>query len=583
MLSRIRFPVMKQVCSKFPKQSNLLWKQSLEESKTLKLTLKPFSFFQFSFKNRLSEIFQTARYYEFCYEPEMARAALQPIWSDIDEDPNVEQLSHDESWEALFLAGGVLSLQGTNHQLRNYGSRAIDTLSRAREIAVAIGARDKIAETEKEIGTAYWRLGEYENAVAYLNTALENYSESEKLTNRICLYAQANLPWLLVKIGQPEAAFEMVERIKPFIDEQLDLWLKTRFYNQAASVFVLIGNYKQAIPFLEKVVEYAARTKNNIYLGSGLNNLSNAYLNLDRPDFLNALRCVDDALRLFSTNKQFFAYAISLETKSKLLLDAGDLPDALSVINESVEILQKGENYCELCDSLWTRTRIYVAQGELNQTFQQFYELLKVAHEKLSLLEVERFIAEFKKLVFIPYGIGLEEKERNFRRHLFDEALRESGGIVTTTAKRLGVLHQTFSQMIKKYPDLVEKHQVKLRNRSVAAFARKNEPQKNASGKLFALKLQNDRLQHLGLKKGTILSIEQQPLDALDLSKLVMICDSHGDYHCGFLVDAFGMFAFEFERGMPERTFLPEEITEAGRVLGIYNAKTGETAPFENY
>ncbi len=530
----------------------------------------------------LREIFRQARFHEFCYEPEKARAALQPVWSDIDDDPDIESLSHDDGWEALLLAGSVLSLHGTSRQLKNYGGRAVDMLTRAREIAVAIGVRDKIAETEKEIGTAYWRLGEYENAVAYLNTALENYSAAERLTNRICLFAQANLPWLLVKIGQPEIAFETIERIKPFIDEQLDVWLKTRFYNQSAKVYLLVENYKQAIPFLEKVVEYATRTKNDNYLAYSLNNLSNAYLRSGSPNKTQAMKYVDQAINLFLKTNQLHPYAVALETKSMLTLDGGDPHKALLLINESIEILKKGENFHELCESLWTRTRIYIFQGELDLIAKQFYELLKVAHENLSLREAERFIAEYNKFVHLQHGTDLEEKERNFRRYLFDIALRESGGIVTTTAQRLGVMHQTFSAMIKKYPDLVEKHQVKLRNRSVAAMIRKNEPQKNESGELFALKLQNDRLRPLGLKKGTILSIEPRPLQTLDLSKLVVICDGHEDYHCGFLIDAFGMFAFEYERGLPEKTFMREDILEAGCVLGIYDPKTGKTQPLEN-
>ena len=537
-------------------------------------------------KNKLTSAFlleclRQARYYEFCREPEKAFDALHAIWGDMETEPDIENLSHDESRQALLIAGSVLSLSGTMNQLKNYGTRAIDMLTRSREIAVAIGSRDGAAESEKQIGVAYWRLGEFENAVAYLNTALDRYTEAERLTNHICLFTQSNLLWLLVKIGQRETAFEMIDRLKPFIDEQLDLWIKTLFYNMSAKVFLTVENYNQAIPFLEKFVEYATRTKNENYLAMGLNNLSNAHLRAGSPNKAKAISYVDEAIKLFLAKNQLHPYAIALETKSMLTLDGGDPHKALLLINESIEILKKGENFHELCESLWTRTRIYVSQGELNLALKQLFDLLTVARQNLSLLEADRFISEYNRLVYIPHGDNLEEKERNFRRYLFDEALRACGGIVTTTAKRLGVMHQTFSAMIRKFPELIEKHQVKLRNRSVAALSKKYVPQKNTAGKIFALKLQTERLKPFGLKEGMIVNFELQPLHRLDLSKPIVICDSHGDYHCGFLIDAFGMFAFEFERGLPERTFMPEEILQTGSIIEICDPASGETTPFE--
>ena len=523
----------------------------------------------------LQECFKRARYYEFCKETEKALSVLQPVWMDIEKEPDIEGLSDREAWETLLICGSLLSVYGTANQLKNYGERAADTLTRARELAIVIGERELIAEAEKQMAIAYWRLGEFENAVAFLNTVLSKYSEAEQVTDPICLLAQANLLLLFVKIGCSETAVKTIKKINPFVDESDDLWLKTGFYNQAAGVYVLTGNYKQAIPFLEKAIEFSILAKNNTYLGCSLNNLSNAYLNLSLPNKIKAMEYVDNAINLFMATNQLYPYAIALETKATLTLDAGDSRKALLLINESIEILQKGENYSELCDSLWTRTKILVKQSEIKQAIRQFSDLLSIANQKLSLLDGNNYIERFSKLIYLPVGDSLEEKEKNFRHFLLDEALKSCGGIVTTTANYLGVMHQTLSAMLKKFPELCRKHQVKLRTRSSARAISAKQKAEEVNESVFAIQLTTDRLEYLGLHKGTIIEIRTGSLDKLDLSKPVVIQDLNKKFHCGFLVNAFDMLAFEDGRGNIERTFVPAEIIFAGQIIRAYDENNG--------
>ena len=531
----------------------------------------------------LKECLKQARFYEYCRDSARALTVLQPIWTNIDESPRIDLLSPQLAWEVLLVCGSVISVHGTTNQKRPYKELAVDMLTRARELAINLDERDAVAESEKQMAVAYWRHGEFENAVAFLNTVLSKYSEAEQLTNKICLLAQANLLVLYIQINQAEYAFELCHKIKPFVDDCDDLWVKTVFYNQAAGVYILTGNFRKAVPLLEKTVEYATATKNDSFLGNALNNLAQAYISL--AESKEALRYVDKAIELFLSISQVFPYAQALETKAAIHLNDGAFKKALVAIDESIKILEEGENYAELCESLWTRTRILIATGEKKQAVRQFNSLLEVANENLSLLIGDRYIEQFTELLYLPAGRNFAEREENFRVFLLDDALSKCGGIVTATAKRLGMMHQTLSAILKKFPALVEKHQVKLRTRSAAPPVSSESvtelSENNMDGEFFAMRLSSSRLSYFGLKKGKIVSVRRMPLDRLDLSLPVVIQDREQNYHCGFLVDAFDMFAFEDGRGNIERTFLSSEIVESGQVVGIYD-ENDKFIPLEN-
>lgn len=530
----------------------------------------------------LAECLKQARYYEYCKDAERAMAILHPIWEDIEEPPKLDGLPERAAWEVLMLCGNLISIYGMNHQIKHYKELATDTLTEARDRAIAIGERDVISETEKQMAVVYWRHGQFENAIAFLNTVLSRYSEAEQLTNRICLLAQANLLLLYVSTNEINTAFEICQKIKPFVDDSEDLWLKTTFYNQAAGIYVFVGKFKHAIPLLERCVDYATRSKNNAYLGNALNNLANAYLNV--PDTGKATEYVDKAIELYLSINQIFLYSLALETKAQVRVVAGDFEQALKLIDESIGILQKGENYGELCESLWTRTLILAKTGDKMRAVQQFTDLIRVSNENLNLVTSNRYTEQFSRLLYLPTGQNLEEKERNFRSFLLDEALSKCGGIVTATANYLGVIHQTLSIILKKFPELCEKHQVKLRTRTAARLPKtKSADKPETPADSFSMRLQSNRLDYLGLPKGTIIKINRRSVAELDLSKPVVVKDTEQKYHCGYLVEAFGMFSFEDGRGTMERTFLPSEITEAGQIIAVFDEIKDEfTALFED-
>lgn len=533
------------------------------------------------FKFNLRRILKQIRFYEYCKDSERSLNALKPIWINIEEPPDLDGLSEILACEVLLLCGSVISSHGTTRQKKHYQEMANNMLSNAREMAIAIGERNLLAESEKQIAVAYWRHGQYENAIAYSNTVLSHYTELEQLTNNICLLTQANLLMLHLGVDDPASAFKTFEKIKPFVEDSDDFRLKTIFYNQAAGIYVYSDKFEAAIPLLEKTIEFATLTKNTSLLGNAFNNLANAYIRSGHSK--EALEYVNKAIGMFLKINQLFYLAVSLETKSQIYLRTGDFKEALFVINESVALLEKGENYPELCESLWTRIEILAKSGERLKALRQYNNLVLILNKHLSLAIEDFYLAKFDKLLYLINGSHFDDVETNFRKHLLDQALGRGGGIITATAKLLEVDHQRLSKMVGKFPDLKNKHKVKLITRTGnSAFNPKSKSKKNPEPPMV-MKLKTDRLKHMGLPKGTAVRFTRCPVRELDLSLPIIIQDADRKYHCGFLVDAFDMFAFEDGLGNIEATFLVSEILDAGQVVEVFDENTQEFILFENF
>ena len=76
---------------------------------------------------------------------------------------------------------------------------------------------------------------------------------------------------------------------------------------------------------------------------------------------------------------------------------------------------------------------------------------------------------------------------------------------------------------------------------------------------------------------------ERCPLNRLDLSKPIVIQDANRQYHCGFLVDAFDMYAFEDGLGNIEATFVESEIFDAGQIVAVFDEDSQEFIPLEEF
>ena len=528
--------------------------------------------------NYLRELLDQARYYDFCTDGDRALAVLNPIWKNIEDAPNTDGLDETLACEILLVCGSIVSYQGQMRQRKSFQESANDSLTRARTIAEKLGDRELLAEAEKQMGLAYFRLGQYHNAIACFNTLLGNYSEGEQITKIVCLAAQSNLLMTYVKNDEPLLAFDLLNKIQPHIENCENLWLKNMFYNQAAGVHLKAGNFKHAVPFLEKAVELSHINRNAAFLGNALNNLALVYLTFRDPSMATVY--VEQAIAAYSRLNQPFTLGVVLDTKAQIQIARNNLKKALLAIDESIEILKSGENYPHLVESQWTRTTILAKSGDDFNCVRQFTEMMQVVENHLNQATLDFYIKKFTRLLYLRSGDNFYDQSENFRIHLLDTALEAGGGVVNPTAELLGISHQNTSKLLRKYPHLCEKHKVKMITRSPSPTTKSATTEAQTA---TVIKLNSARLKHLNLTAGDIVRFERCPIVALDLSKPVVIQDDDENYHCGILVDAFEMFAFEDGLGNIERTFLPSQILDCGQVTAVFDDRSQTFILWDDY
>lgn len=530
----------------------------------------------------ISEIFireslEKARYFEFCNDADSAQSVLSPILENLTGCRDSNGLSPKLNCEIFLVYGSVISYQGLTRRERYFQETAMNFLTEARELAARLSERDLTSEAEKQIGLAYWRLGQHENAVAYFDSALAHYAPDEQRKNTLCLGVQTNLIGVNFDLRNTEAAKKLLEEFEPFIAGCGDLWLQTRFYTEAAGIYLALGEVNRAVPFLEKAVDFSNRAGNRAFLANALNNLALVYLTNKEPGA--ARDYVERAIDIFDELKQIFTLGMALETKAQILIAENNLPEARRIIEESIALLEKSENYAPLAESLWTKILIMARTGENTAAIDNFADLIQMVKTRLSEYHVDLYREKFAALFYLQTGENFYEQTENYRRNLIEQALSSSDSKVLAIAKTLGISHQNTSLLLKKYPDLCEKYNVRIRKRTTDAFLPRKNRIKRISDDSFSIRLQSDRLAYLGLEKEKIVSVRVCAVGDLDLSKPVVVQDTEKQYHCGFLVSSFEMFAFEDGRGNIERTFFPSDITRAGQIEAVYNSETDEFTP----
>lgn len=525
----------------------------------------------------IRECLDKARYYEFCSDAEKAQSVLSPI---LDNLTGENDLGPKLNCEIFLVYGSVISQQGLTGRERHFQETAMNFLTEARELAAEMGERDLTAEAEKQIGVAYWRLGQNDNAVAYFDSALSHYNPEDRRKNTVCLGVLTNLIGVNFDLQNTSSAKKLIKRIEPTIAKSGDLWLQTYFYTEAAGIYLALGELSRAVPFLENAVRFSTEAGNQALLANALNNLALVYLTKNDP--ATAREYVERAIEIFDELKQIFTLAMAFETKAQILLAEGNLPEARRIIEESIALLEKSESYAPLAESLWTQIAVMARAGEKSAAIDKFGDLMQMVKNRLSEYHINFYREKFASLFYLQSGENFYEKTENYRRNLIQQALSSSDSKVSAIAKTLGISHQNTSLLLKKYPDLCEKYDIRLRTRATDSFLPRKNHIKRISGDSFSISLQSDRLTYLGLEKEMVVSVRVSELTELDLSKPVVIQDTEKQYHCGFLVSSFDMYAFEDGRGNIERTFFASDIIKAGQVEAIYDAETDEFTPLEN-
>jgi tetratricopeptide (TPR) repeat protein len=430
---------------------------------------------------------------------EAAREALGELWPGIGERPEVKKLPPVTAAEVLLQVGVLMGWLGRVRNIAGAQEKAQDLISEALRKFQSQGRREKVSEAQYELGVCYWRLGAYDEARLMMSEALKPLKDAD-----VELKAKILIRRTIVELCENKfyEALNILKEAQPIFDSANDA-LKGRWHGQMGLVLARLADVEGRAEYTDKAImeftaaiyhyeqagheRYCATNRNNVAMllyRSG--RYRDAHEHLDRAG-ATLLRLGDAGLM-----------AQVDETRARIFIAEKKYDEANRVITRAVQTLEKGSASAYLADALMVqgvaRARLGVGEDSINI----FRRAMSVAKESgalanaglaaLALIEehgARRVLSqtELYNLYCRADGflkntqdaedmarlrvcarsvmrrlaeVRLHDKNfsffsvvQEFEAKIIEQALEETGGSVTKTAKLLGLKHQTLMSMLK--------------------------------------------------------------------------------------------------------------------------------------
>ena len=266
-------------------------------------------------------IIETARNAEICRDISTLQAVLQPIWNDINLDPDFSGFELTLEAELLRIAGAFLSLYGFARNTKNFQARGKDLLTRAIDKFENLRLFDKAAEARVMLAFCYWNAGEVEECDALLDLVERDFGENllHPVYLRICL--NRLLAFYFNRDAKP--AFEIIEKISRAIEFCPDARLKAMFHNQAGLFCALTGQFEKGEFHLLEAARTASAATNQTFVAINYTNLADLYR--QKKDFSRAFAFIDRSIGLFKKLNHAGFLPHALDTKAQIFLEEKNL------------------------------------------------------------------------------------------------------------------------------------------------------------------------------------------------------------------------------------------------------------------
>jgi len=110
---------------------------------------------------------------------EAAREVMGDLWSRVGEYPALDELDEATAADVLLRAGVLTGWLGSVKQIEGAQETAKNLLSESQSRFEALGATEKAAEAQMELGHCYWREGAFDNARVLLKEASDRLPDGD--------------------------------------------------------------------------------------------------------------------------------------------------------------------------------------------------------------------------------------------------------------------------------------------------------------------------------------------------------------------------------------------------------------------
>lgn len=245
---------------------------------------------------------------------------------------NQEALAHYEAALALGepdRAGLYLAIGNLEVLVGNYGS-AIQNF----EASAALSSAERLPVVEHRLGQVFERLGEWEQAEAYYQSALQALEKSDGELQAVKIWADWSL--LLHRQGATAEAIKLAEKARQAAEHSQDQEALAQVHNLLGILARHRNEPGQACEHLRISLELAEKLENLPARTAALNNLALALGDLQ--DYPTAIEMVNTALQLSIRQGDRHREAAARNNLADLLQAAGDEPAAMEQLKQAVAI-----------------------------------------------------------------------------------------------------------------------------------------------------------------------------------------------------------------------------------------------------
>ena len=414
------------------------------------------------------------------------------VWSRVGEYPILSELNEAGGGSApAGWLGSIKQIEGAQETAKNL-------LSESHSRFEALGATEKAAEAQMELGHCYWREGAFDNARVLLKEASERLPDGD--IKAVTLLRLAAVEGSLKRYND---ALRIDIEAAPLFDKSTNDAHKGKFHNQFGFVLKNLGAMEKRQDYIDRaLIEFAAasfyfeQAGHTRYQACVENNLGMLFGTARK--FPEAHEHLDRAQALFTSMKDQVHTAQVDDTRAKVLLAEGRTTEAERLVRSAVQIIERGGEQSLLAEALTThgialaragkhrvarltlQRAIEVAQNagdteaaglaaltvieelgehlpadDLSATYDRAAELLARSgnqEHKDRLLTASRRVLFLVSVLPTPpmwKSFNFYDAVRRFEARIIERALKEAGGVVSRAAELLGIGRQSLDSMLK--------------------------------------------------------------------------------------------------------------------------------------
>lgn len=407
-------------------------------------------------------IIDAAREAEACRDIAGMRKILEPIWPDIDDEPEFSGYPLEVEARLDRTAGFLLTYTAKSRGIASYHPRAKDLLTRSIRLFEDAGLGDEAAEARVILAFAFWHAGEVAESGLILNELERQFAGNSM--HPVRLQIMINRLMVLIWNRDYEQAASVVQSLQTPISLSTDSRLIALFHMEAGILSRLTGALDESVVHYSHAIDRARAIKSPRLVATNLNNLAMTYKSMGRFDIAHGVAA--SALRHFEELGDGGWIAMVRDTQAQIYLEEGRLEDALTSVDSAIVGFDDGRDWANMIESLWVRCRCLFRAGRSEEGFVTYTELQDIAATRIGQVATERFSKAIASEIYVLNSLPFNDEVAAFKKSLVSRSLTASHNAIGAAAKRLGVSHQCLSEMINtQFPELYDELGMKRRAR----------------------------------------------------------------------------------------------------------------------